>query len=49
LDMDTPTSVSEVTQVLTAWMVHHVRGEDQNMIRFLRERNVGTTELAGVV
>lgn len=48
LDMDTPTSVSEVTQVLTAWMVHHVRGEDQNMIQFLRERNVETTELAGV-
>jgi hemerythrin len=30
---------AEVTQVLADWMVHHIRGEDQQMIRFLQERS----------
>ncbi|WP_026072254.1 bacteriohemerythrin [Nodosilinea nodulosa] len=31
---------AEVTQVLADWMVHHIRGEDQQMIRFLREQSI---------
>lgn len=28
-----------LTEFLTEWLAHHIRGEDQNMIEFLRNRN----------
>ncbi|KPQ34710.1 MAG: hemerythrin [Phormidesmis priestleyi Ana] len=28
-----------LTEFLTEWLAHHIRGEDQNMIEFLRDRN----------
>jgi hemerythrin len=27
---------AEIAQVLADWMIHHIRGEDQNMIRFFQ-------------
>ena len=38
-DQTAETQVVAVTQVLADWMVHHIRGEDQQMIRFLRACN----------
>ena len=38
-DQASGTSTAEVTQVLADWMVHHIRGEDQQMIRFFQVRN----------
>lgn len=28
----------EVSHFLTSWLVHHIKGEDQKMIRFMREK-----------
>ncbi|WP_204154112.1 bacteriohemerythrin [Leptolyngbya sp. CCY15150] len=30
---------SEVTACLTEWLAHHIRGEDQSMIRFFQAQN----------
>ncbi|MGD1943130.1 MAG: bacteriohemerythrin [Leptolyngbyaceae cyanobacterium] len=46
-DQASSTSTAEVTQVLADWMVHHIRGEDQQMIRFFQQQNaVGVGQLA---
>jgi hemerythrin len=37
-------STADVTQVLADWMVHHIRGEDRQMIRFFQQRQVGDVE-----
>lgn len=39
LDTQTPCTPDDITQVLADWMIHHIRGEDQQMIRFLRSQN----------
>ena len=38
-DPTAETQVAAVTQVLADWMVHHIRGEDRQMIRFFQSRN----------
>ncbi|MEL6399959.1 MAG: bacteriohemerythrin [Cyanobacteria bacterium J06607_6] len=38
------TATAEVTPVLADWMVHHIRGEDQQMIRFFQRQNVAGVE-----
>mgnify|MGYP002776990322 CR=1 FL=1 len=39
LEHQTVYAPQEITQVLSDWMIHHIRGEDQQMIRFLRSQN----------
>jgi hemerythrin len=38
-DQTSQTQAGEVTQLLADWMVHHIRGEDQQMIHFFRQRS----------
>ncbi|NER79349.1 MAG: hemerythrin family protein [Leptolyngbya sp. SIO1D8] len=33
-----------LTEFLTEWLAHHIRGEDQNMIRFLRTKTIQTAQ-----
>lgn len=39
-DETAESQVAVVTEVLADWMVHHIRGEDQQMIRFFRTNNI---------
>ncbi|AFZ44458.1 hemerythrin-like metal-binding protein [Halothece sp. PCC 7418] len=38
----------EVSHFLTQWLIHHIKGEDLKMIRFLREKNVLEPEMSAV-
>lgn len=40
LDQGTEAFPHKVTSVLTDWMIHHIRGEDQQMIQFFRAKNI---------
>ncbi len=39
-NFDHPSTVLtiEVSRFLTSWLIHHIRGEDQKMIKFLRDK-----------
>jgi hemerythrin len=37
-DRPAPVLSDNLTEFLTEWLAHHIRGEDQNMIEFLRNR-----------
>lgn len=37
-DRPDPVLSDNLTEFLTEWLAHHIRGEDQNMIEFLRNR-----------
>ena len=38
-DQASGASTVEVTQVMADWMVHHIRGEDRQMICFFQQKN----------
>jgi hemerythrin len=38
-DQPDPVLSDNLTEFLTEWLAHHIRGEDQSMIEFLRSRN----------
>lgn len=38
-DQAEPVISDKLTEFLTAWLAHHIRGEDQKLIEFLRSRN----------
>jgi len=38
-DQQEPVLSDNLTEFLTEWLAHHIRGEDQNMIAFFRDRN----------
>ncbi|NEQ46005.1 MAG: hemerythrin family protein [Leptolyngbya sp. SIOISBB] len=44
-DQTAETQVAVVTEVLADWMVHHIRGEDRQMIRFFQASNA--VEISG--
>ena len=45
LDTQPTYDPNDVTQILADWMIHHIRGEDQQMIRFLRSQNPTLAQL----
>lgn len=38
----------ELSHFLTQWLIHHIKGQDQKMIRFFREKNVLEPERSSV-
>ncbi|MDR9402468.1 MAG: bacteriohemerythrin [Halothece sp. Uz-M2-17] len=38
----------ELSHFLTQWLIHHIKGQDQKMIRFFREQNVLGQEMSPV-
>ncbi|AFZ44459.1 hemerythrin-like metal-binding protein [Halothece sp. PCC 7418] len=38
----------ELSHFLTQWLIHHIKGQDQKMIRFFREKNVLEPEMSAV-
>lgn len=38
----------ELSHFLTQWLIHHIKGQDQKMIRFLQEQKVSEAETTSV-
>lgn len=38
----------ELSHFLTKWLIHHIKGQDQKMIRFFREKNFLNQEVSKV-